>query len=159
VTVIRVAEPRDVAAVEDIENSANGALVDYLEAADWNPAPSGEGRAARVQNMQMPPEAFERVDWSSEPPVLHPGETGVATWKTRNLGDIRIRLVEYGPGYLADHWCTKGHVLFCISGSMSTELGDGRVIELRPGQSYHVGDGSEPHRSSTTPGAKLLIVD
>ena len=109
--------------------------------------------------MRLPDSAFERVDWTQVPPVEHPGEHGVAVWRTQQLGDTRIRMVEYSAGYLADHWCTKGHVLLCLTGSPSTELGDGRVIELAPGDSYQVGDDSEPHRSSTETGATLFIVD
>ena len=68
-------------------------------------------------------------------------------------------MVEYTPGYLADHWCTKGHILLCLSGELHTELKDGRTNVLKPGQSYHVADNAEPHRSKTTIGATLFIVD
>ena len=84
---------------------------------------------------------------------------GVATWRTRQFGDIRVRMVEYTPGYLADHWCVKGHVLLCTEGELHTELADGRRFTLKPGMSYQVADGAEPHRSSTAVGAKLFIVD
>jgi hypothetical protein len=109
--------------------------------------------------MELPESPFERVDWSQVPPVEHEGERGVAVWRTQSLGATRIRMVKYSPGYLADHWCTKGHVLLCLTGSLRTELGDGRVVELSPGESYQVGDESEPHRSSTATGAILFIVD
>jgi hypothetical protein len=75
------------------------------------------------------------------------------------FGDIRVRLVEYSPGYLADHWCSKGHVLLCLSGSLDIEIRDGARLRLEAGQSYHVGDGDPPHRSSTAEGARLFIVD
>jgi|GEM_PF-4387406 len=26
------------------------------------------------------------------------------------MGNIRVRMVEYTPGYLADHWCNRGHI-------------------------------------------------
>ena len=109
--------------------------------------------------MQLSESPFERVDWSAVEPVEHAGETGIAIWRTQQLGEVRVRMVEYSPGYLADHWCTKGHVLLCLTGSLRTELGDGRVIELAAGDSYQVGDDSEPHRSSTETGATLFIVD
>jgi hypothetical protein len=67
--------------------------------------------------------------------------------------------VEYSPGYLADHWCAKGHVLLCLEGELTTELADGRVMQLLPGMSYQVADDTMPHRSSTVTGAKLFIVD
>jgi len=74
-------------------------------------------------------------------------------------GPVRVRMVEYSPGYLADHWCAKGHFLLCLSGELVTELADGRTFTLTPGMSYQVGDGEPPHRSSTTEGATLFIVD
>lgn len=75
------------------------------------------------------------------------------------FGDIRVRMVEYSPGYVADHWCSKGHVLLCLKGELEIELGDGKRLILSEGQNYHVGDGDPPHRSSTASGAKLFIVD
>ena len=68
-------------------------------------------------------------------------------------------MVDYSPGYLADHWCSKGHILLCLEGELHTELEDGRTFLLRPGMSYQVADGAEPHRSCTATGAKLFIVD
>jgi quercetin dioxygenase-like cupin family protein len=68
-------------------------------------------------------------------------------------------MVEYTPGYVANHWCRKGHILLCLEGELHTELEDGRTVSLRPGTSYQVADGAEAHRSSTTTGAKLFIVD
>ena len=102
---------------------------------------------------------FQTVDWAAIPPTEHPGESGVALWRTRMFGDIRVRIVEYSPGYLADHWCEKGHILFCLEGELRTQLRDGRKVVLTPGMSYQVADGAEPHRSSTSTGAKLFVVD
>ena len=102
---------------------------------------------------------FGTTDWSQVEPTEHAGETGNATWRTRRFGDIRVRIVEYTPGYLADHWCTKGHILMCLDGELHTELEDGRTFVLKPGMSYQVADHAEPHRSSTSVGAKLFIVD
>jgi hypothetical protein len=67
--------------------------------------------------------------------------------------------LEYSPGYRADHWCSKGHILFCLEGELTTELQDGRVFVLKPGMSYQVADQAEPHRSYTAGGAKLFVVD
>ena len=102
---------------------------------------------------------FGTTDWSTVERTEHPGETGVAHWRTRHFGEVRVRMVEYSPGYLADHWCSKGHILLCLSGSLHTELADGRRFVLTPGTSYQVADGAEPHRSSTEDGATLFIVD
>lgn len=109
--------------------------------------------------MKMSAIPFGTTDWSDVPATEHKGETGVATWRTRQFGDIRVRMVDYSPGYLVDHWCQKGHILLCMDGQLDTELADGRVFTLRTGQSYQVADGAEPHRSSTKLGAKLFIVD
>lgn len=102
---------------------------------------------------------FNTVDWPSVEQTEHTGETGAAYWRTMQFGDLRVRQVEYTPGYLADHWCSKGHVLFCIAGQLDTELEDGRRYTLTPGMSYQVADNAEAHRSSTTEGATLFIVD
>ena len=102
---------------------------------------------------------FGTTDWSAVEQTEHPGETGKAFWRTRQFGSIRVRMVDYTPGYLADHWCQKGHILMCLKGELQTELKDGRLFTLKPGMSYQVADGAEPHRSSTTGGATLFIVD
>jgi quercetin dioxygenase-like cupin family protein len=102
---------------------------------------------------------FETADWNAVPKTAHAGETGMAFWRTRAFGDVRVRMVEYTPGYLADHWCSKGHVLLVLDGELETELADGRRFVLRPGMSYQVADDAEPHRSSTSTGARLFIVD
>ena len=102
---------------------------------------------------------FCTTDWTQIEHVEHKGETGVATWRTQQFDAIRVRMVEYSPGYLADHWCSKGHILLCLEGELHTELQDGRTFTLAPGMSYQVADGAEAHRSSTTTGARLFIVD
>lgn len=109
--------------------------------------------------MEMSAIPFGTTDWSAIAPTEHRGETGMATWRTRQFGAIRVRMVEYSPGYLADHWCVKGHILLCLEGELHTELADGRTFVLTPGLSYQVADNAEPHRSSTAIGAKLFIVD
>jgi hypothetical protein len=110
--------------------------------------------------MRIPPLPFTVTDWSQIPATIHPGETGQALWRTLNIGDLRVRMVEYSPGYLADHWCDRGHVLFVVEGELDTELRDGRSFKLLPGMSYQVSDaGDASHRSSTKTGAKLFIVD
>ncbi len=109
--------------------------------------------------MEMNNIPFGTTDWSSIEPTEHKGETGMAIWRTQHFGGIRVRLVEYSTGYLADHWCQKGHILFCLEGELHTELADGRKFILTPGTSYQVADNAEPHRSHTQTGAKLFIVD
>ncbi len=102
---------------------------------------------------------FGVTDWTSVPRTDHPGESGVAHWRTIETGNVRVRMVEYSPGYLADHWCSRGHVLLVLAGELVTELKDGRSFTLGPGRSYQVADGQEPHRSRTAGGATLFVVD
>lgn len=109
--------------------------------------------------MRMTDIPFGTTDWSQIAPTEHKGETGTASWRTREFGGIRVRMVEYSPGYLADHWCVKGHILLCLEGELHTELADGRKFVLEPGMSYQVADGAGPHRSFTAIGAKLFVVD
>lgn len=109
--------------------------------------------------MKMNNIPFATTDWSSVPVTEHPGQTGMAYWRTVNLGEIRVRLVEYSPGYLADHWCEKGHIILVLEGTLITELKDGRRFTLGPETGYHVADGATSHRSVTQTGAKLFIVD
>lgn len=102
---------------------------------------------------------FGTTNWSEVPVTEHAGTKGKAFWRTRQFATIRVRMVEYTPGYLADHWCEKGHILLCLSGSLHTVLKDGRTFDLTPGMSYQVADAAEPHQSSTETGATLFIVD
>ncbi|MGZ8508825.1 MAG: DHCW motif cupin fold protein [Chitinophagaceae bacterium] len=102
---------------------------------------------------------FQTFNWSSVETEEHKGETGHAYWQTKMLNDIRIRMVEYSAGYKADHWCKKGHVLYCFDGEMETELDNGTVMKLTKGMCYLVGDKNEAHRSSTKTGCRLFIVD
>ncbi|MFZ5911634.1 MAG: DHCW motif cupin fold protein [Chloroflexota bacterium] len=108
-------------------------------------------------NMENIP--FGATDWSAIERTEHKGETGTAYWRTQTFDTIRVRMVEYTPGYLADHWCKKGHILLCLEGELHTELDDGRTFVLKPGMSYQVADNAEAHRSSTQTGVKLFIVD
>jgi quercetin dioxygenase-like cupin family protein len=89
----------------------------------------------------------------------HAGTAGVALWRTVQAGAVRVRMVRYSPGYVADHWCRKGHVLLVLEGELETELEDGRTIRLTSGMSYQVADDTMGHRSRTSGGARLFIVD
>ncbi|MFN7551732.1 MAG: DHCW motif cupin fold protein [Pseudomonadota bacterium] len=109
--------------------------------------------------MDMRDIPFGVVDWASVPRSHQAGHSGTASSRAFRFGEIRVRMVEYSPGYLADHWCSKGHILLCLEGELHTELDDGRRFILRPGMSYQVADNAEAHRSSTPIGARLFIVD
>jgi hypothetical protein len=102
---------------------------------------------------------FGTVDWNDVEVTTHAGTRGEARWRTRRFGDVRVRMLEYSAGYVADHWCSKGHFLLCIEGELETELADGRRFTLGPGMSYQVADDAEPHRSSTRGGARLFVID
>jgi len=102
---------------------------------------------------------FQTLGWDTVPKETKKGETGFATWQVRMMNDIRVRMLEYSPGYKADHWCKKGHVIHCFEGEMETELEDGRIFKLTAGMTYFVGDNNEAHRSSTSTGCKLFVVD
>ncbi len=109
--------------------------------------------------MQISGIPFNVIDWSQVERTEHKGEKGVAYWRTRQFANIRVRIVEYSPGYLADHWCGKGHILFCMEGELETQFKDGGNITLTAGMSYQVADNTEPHPSYSEVGAKLFIVD
>lgn len=102
---------------------------------------------------------FHVIDWNNEPKTEHAGEKGLAIWHTHQLPGLRIRIVEYPPGYLADHWCTKGHIVHCLKGEFISELQDGRTFHLRKGHTYIVSDDQSIHRSTTEQGVTLLIID
>jgi hypothetical protein len=102
---------------------------------------------------------FFTTAWDSVGATEHAGERGTARWRTVPAGEIRVRMVEYSPGYVADHWCRRGHVLLVLEGTLITELQDGRTFTLTPRMSYQVANDAEPHRSRTETGAKLFIVD
>lgn len=102
---------------------------------------------------------FQTIDWTNIEKVEHKGETGVAFWQTLQLGGLRIRLVEYSKGYLADHWCEKGHIVHCLEGSFITELSTGKKTTLSKNESYVVSDELSSHRSFSENGVKLLIID
>lgn len=109
--------------------------------------------------MNLPSFPFQTLNWSSLPKEEHKGETGIAYWQVQKVNEIRVRLVEYSAGYKADHWCSKGHIILCLEGEMDSELDDGRIMKLTKGMCYFVGDNDEAHRSTTSTGCKLFIVD
>ncbi len=109
--------------------------------------------------MKMHNIPFGTTDWSHAERVEKSAQAGQAFWCTQQFGDVRVRMVEYSPGYVSDHWCVKGHILLCLEGELHTELEDGRTFTLKPGMSYQVADNAEPHRSKAPMGVKLFIVD
>ncbi len=102
---------------------------------------------------------FQIIDWSIIPKTEHKGETGIAYWQTLQFDGLRIRIVEYSAGYMADHWCEKGHIVHCLEGEVVNEQKEGTSSVLTPGMSYVVSDDLSPHRSVTQTGVKLMIID
>lgn len=102
---------------------------------------------------------FQTIDWSGIEKTTHPGDTGTAYWQTLQFQGLRIRLVEYTAGYIANHWCRKGHIVYCLEGEFTSELDTGERSELKAGMSYVVSDEVSNHRSSTRTGVKLFIID
>jgi len=102
---------------------------------------------------------FQNIDWSLIPKTEHQGETGIAYWQTKQYNGLRIRIVEYSAGYVADHWCQKGHIVHCLEGEFISELQDSESFVLTAGMTYVVSDELSSHRSLTKEGVKLLIID
>ena len=104
---------------------------------------------------------FQKIDWTSIERVEYEGESGAAFWQTMQFGgsELRIRIVEYSKGYLADHWCQKGPIVHCLEGEFISELGTGEKITLTKGETYIVSDDLSSHRTASENGVKLLIVD
>lgn len=102
---------------------------------------------------------FQTTDWSKIPTTEHTGTSGIAYWKTLQFDGLRIRMVEYSKNYVADHWCRKGHIIYCIEGEMDTELADGTIVKLTKGMTYQVSDELSSHRTSSVNGVKLFILD
>ena len=102
---------------------------------------------------------FTNIDWNNVPKTEHKGETGMAYWQTLNLDGLRVRMVEYTEGYLADHWCEKGHIVHCLEGEFLSEMADGQEFMLKKGMTYIVSDDLSSHRSITQNGVKLMIID
>ncbi len=102
---------------------------------------------------------FQAVDWTSIPRAEYTGESGTAFWRTIQWPGLRLRVVEYSQGYLADHWCRKGHIVHCLDGEFVCEMQDGRTFALKKGMTFVVSDELSSHRSVSGPGAKLLIID
>lgn len=110
-------------------------------------------------NILMKTIPYQTTDWNTLPFTIRKGETGTACWKTISCGNLRIRKVKYSENYKADHWCTLGHVVYCLEGEFVSELSDGRTFKLSAGMSYVVSDGASSHRSFSSSGATLLIID
>lgn len=102
---------------------------------------------------------FQSIDWSTIEKFVYQGEIGTATWQTTQFEGLRVRIVEYSAGYVADHWCQKGHIVHCLEGEVTNELEGSESSLLKQGMTYIVSDDLSSHRSVTKDGVKLLIID
>ena len=102
---------------------------------------------------------FQTIDWSLIEPTKHAGKQGIAFWKAVQFEGLQVRIVEYTKGYFADHWCKKGHIVYCLEGEFITELEDGNKFSLTEGMTYIVSNELSYHRSFSKGGVKLLIID
>lgn len=109
-----------------------------------------------MNNKNIP---FQVIDWTKIAKTEHKGDTGLAYWQTTQFEGLRIRIVEYTKGYLADHWCQKGHIVHCLEGEFVSELQNGEKDSLTKGMTYVVTDDLSSHRSFSENGVKLLIID
>ena len=102
---------------------------------------------------------FQAINWDLIEKTEHHGETGTSFWQTMNIDGLRIRIVEYSANYLANHWCQKGHIVYCLEGEFISELENGEKFSLTKGMSYIVSNNLRSHRSISEHGVKLLIID
>ncbi|MEO9147124.1 MAG: DHCW motif cupin fold protein [Ginsengibacter sp.] len=102
---------------------------------------------------------FQTIDWTNVEKIEHKGEKGIAYWQTIQIGGLRIRIVEYSKNYFADHWCHKGHIVYCLEGEFESELENAETIRLTKGMTYLVSGNQSSHRSISTNGTRLLIID
>ena len=105
------------------------------------------------------PLPFRTIDWNTVPRTEHAGASGSAVWQTIEYPGLRVRIVEYSPGYLADHWCRKGHVIHCLEGAFASRLESGEEFKLEKGMTYVVSDDASSHKSFSEHGVRLLIID
>jgi hypothetical protein len=102
---------------------------------------------------------FTAIDWNTIPKTEHKGKNGTAISQTIQYPGLRLRIVEYSDGYLADHWCQKGHIVYCLEGEVVNEQENGERSILKQGMGYVVSDGLSSHRSNSKEKVKLLIID
>jgi len=110
--------------------------------------------------VKLPEMPFTTVDWTAMNATEHPGQTGTSLWRSFERDGLRTRLVEYLPGYTADHWCDRGRVLHVLSGQLKIKLRDGRSFHLGQGSGFCVSDhGDSAHLVTTSTGCRVFIVD
>lgn len=103
---------------------------------------------------------FQTTDWQNLPATQHVGETGFVLMKTVWLDHIKIRQIKYSANYKADHWCSKGHIIYCLNGEYELHLKDGSIHKFSQGMGYQTFDNAEnPHMAVSKNGCLLFVVD
>jgi uncharacterized cupin superfamily protein len=103
---------------------------------------------------------FTVTDWQAVPSFEQRGETGTSHWRVFEAGNVRVRMVDYSPGFRSDQWCPKGHIFLLLEGEFGLAFQDGRTFLLGPGMSFQAGeDAAHPHLGFSEKGAKAFIVD
>jgi len=102
---------------------------------------------------------FTLIDWSQISKAEKNGKSGNVAQQVAEYPGLKIRVVEYSSGYMADHWCQKGHIVHCLEGNFESEMESGEKFQLSKGMTYIVSDDMSSHRSNTESGTKLLIID
>ena len=103
--------------------------------------------------------SFQTINWNNLPGTESCGISGTSYSQSKEFPGLKIRIVEYSAGYLADHWCQKGHIVYCLKGEVINEQEDGEQFNLKEGMGYVVTDNMSSHRSRTEKKVKLLIID
>ena len=99
---------------------------------------------------------FQTINWSNIEKTEHKGETGTSFWQTIQFAGLRVRKVEYSSGYLADHWCQKGHIVHCLEGEFISELTTGAHFQLSKGMTYNVSNDLSSHCSISAKGPNFV---
>lgn len=99
------------------------------------------------------------TDWAGVPVTEHPGAQGVARVRAVTLGEVQLRRIVYSAGYLADHWCSKGHIVVVLEGELTMEHRDGAAVRLGSESVYYTADEAGAHRARSQEGATVLVLD
>jgi mannose-6-phosphate isomerase class I len=102
---------------------------------------------------------FTLIDWNMVDASAQAGLQGTVKSQSVHFPGLRIRIVQYDQGYLADHWCQKGHIVHCLEGEVVSEQENGEKFLLKKGMTYIVSDNMSSHRSRAEQKVILLIVD
>jgi hypothetical protein len=103
---------------------------------------------------------FAVTDWSKITPIEHKGETGTSFWRVVESGNVRTRVVDFSAGFVSDHYCSRGHVVFVLEGDHIIKLKDGTQHILTAGMSFQTADDEiNPHLAMSNKGGRVFIVD